>query len=71
MNRRRVAALLRALAEEIDEPAERIRPADEPRREVSDLVRDRGQQALRRAGLIGSGARTRQPRRKDADAPKG
>ncbi len=53
MNRRRVAALLRALADEIDDapPPESDKPA---RRDFDDVTRETARRALRRAGLVGS-----------------
>lgn len=57
MNRRRVAALLRALADEIDDaPAPELADKPEPaRRDFDDVTRETARRALRRAGLVGSG----------------
>lgn len=56
MNRRRVAALLRALADEIDEPVtpKRDAPALPPVADVDDVAHERARRALRRQGLVGS-----------------
>lgn len=70
-NRRRVAALLRALADEIDEmpAAPRAVRKVEPPVEIDDLARARAERALREAGAIGSGSATPRRRRRHAPTP--